>query len=520
MELFAVTLLLLCGLLLRLLYSSGETSDQWVSLWHLRRQAQQARPSYAVPDSVIDGTYDYPVLFHWLLARVPERARLLAARLLNVVPDLAHALLLYLFLRVVTADVRLSLFGLAFFLTLPVLLPTTPRFRAIKARAFGTVPVTLFFLGLFLGLEAHPLWFLLAVFGVWLAAYSSLFAFQVTLFSGLLLSILLPSWWPLLVIGVSVTAGLLNPHLRPPIVFWWRHKRWYFRNIRERSPAANRSSLSLFALPYYLLRRPRDAGNLFFYDSPLLIALYSHPLLFFLLWTVFTQASLHALIIADPLLHFLWAVTLSSFVLFVLTMLPGLLIFGEAERYFEYTAPFFVALLVLLLTRRPLLSPGALGLALLWNCTVVLLLLVFLNHRRILFATPLQDEDELRSVAAFLHRQRGARVATLPVKLSYLLSTLLPQRGRAPAFYYRFITRAGDDSFRYFERDLSSFNTFSGTPAQLRDRYRLTHLVIDRAYIRTAAKTPFIRQALRLPRVHETPRYLVVALQEGKRCAA
>ncbi|RME32117.1 hypothetical protein D6789_00565 [Candidatus Woesearchaeota archaeon] len=528
MELLAAILIGACGFLLRLLYSAGETSDEWVSLWLIRREACFSRPSYAVPDSLIEGTYDYPIGFHWLLSRIPERFSILAARFLNIIPDLLHGLALYLFVRWATESVFLSLFALAYYLTLPVLLPTTPRMKAIKARAFGTIPVSCFLLGVYLGSAVHHAFFLLAAAGVWLAAYSSLFAYQATLFFGVLLSIFLPSWWPVLIVAVVVSAGLLFPALqiRNPLLFWWRHKRWYMRNIRSKSPAANRSKLSLFLLPYYLVRRPRDAGNLFFYDSPLLIGLYSTPLVFIILWFVLTNNTVQTLLSTDPLTHFLWAVTASSLVLFGATMLPGLLIFGEAERYFEYSAAFFVALFTLLQNQLALLSVQAMGFLLLWNCTVLLLLLVFLNYRRILSTTPLQDEQELREVAEKLKTLSHARVASLPIKLSYLLSALTMhrkqrKRGRqGPTFYYRFITREGDRSFSYFECDLETLNTFSGTPQRLQELYGITHLVIDKNYV-AKRKSAFIEEAIRLPKVYETQRYTIVALTRrgGNACA-
>ena len=83
-ELLLVVLVFGFGGLLRLVFSTAETTDQWVSFWLIGRQRRSRWISYETGDSMVEGTYGYPSLQHFLISRLPKRFWGIAGRVSNL----------------------------------------------------------------------------------------------------------------------------------------------------------------------------------------------------------------------------------------------------------------------------------------------------------------------------------------------------------------------------------------------------------------------------------------------------
>jgi hypothetical protein len=497
------------GLLIRLSFCGiGQSSDEWVTFWLIRRQQGQRWLTARVNNAVNPGTYAYPQLQHWLVSRFPQRWWGLVGRLLNAVYDLLVGVLLAVILSAGIESNDRTLAGLAvpaavvlLFVTTPALLPSVARMRAIKARSFGLLLFAGWFIGLGLSLTSGGSGWLGAVGAIvlfQLIVLASAFALQATVFTAIGVSLFLLTPWPMVILlaGLGVAIALPRLGTREALWFFWSHKVWYVHNAQKGTTAAGRNRLrDMILLPWLLVRKPRRALWLLFWQNSFFIAAYSSPLVVYLiiLWFRLGGPWGHQ----QPLvLAWLWGGLLGALIAFVLTSLKPLAFLGQAERYFEYAAPMTATLAVGYLAGS---SPASGGAEIFWLLVGLHLLGVFLNAT--LAATNrlgnnLQAPPSLDEVADWLlENTRHARLATMSPKLVYVLSQRFAQAGRDDAtFYYRLLVD-GRTGMRTYGQEIggpllsddrsestASMELFQLQPDQLHERYGIDTLVIDRRY--------------------------------------
>lgn len=533
---------LLAGLMLRLAFCGiGRSSDEWVTFWLIRRQRGHRGLNVRVDNAVNPGTYAYPQLQHWLIARFPERLWGVLGRLLNAAYDVLTGALLVVVLTVWLGDSAPQLAGLSLapaalllFLSSPALLPSAARMRAIKARSLGLLLFCGWFLAVGVTLRGGP-WALPAGLGAVvlfeLVILASAFALQAVVFTAFGLSLFLLSPVPVLLVLAGLVVGVLLPRLgtREALWFFWSHKVWYVGNAHKGTTAAGRNRLrDMLGLPVLLVRQPRRALWLLFWQNSFFIAVYSSPLVVVLLVVWFRHGMPWGTELPLPVAC-LWGGLLGAVLAFVLTSLKPLAFLGQAERYFEYAAPITAVLAVLLLASW---ADTARAGQWYWLLLGLHLLGAFLNavlSGISALGENLHMPEGLGEVGDWLLEQTDQpRVATMSPKLAYVLAQHFERAGRDDArFYYRLLvdgrggmsTYAGEigGPLREPGRDEASpsMELFTLLPDELQRRYGVDTLVIDRAY-EASLRDFWADQADLLDRpAFENKRYLVLRLPAG-----
>lgn len=516
-----VLLVLVFGLLLRLPQSLSSGSDQWGVYVKIRKHAGQRWLRYDMPDSVIPGIFPYPMLVHYLISRFPERHWKTICLLINQGADILTAVPVYLLLRSLLAAtaqtnggaIHAALAGTLLYLTTPILFPVTSRLKSTNGRCFGMMLSTAYFLLLYPAMfqgsyAAGAACVALAV----LTYLSSFFAMQTVIFYSVGLAARYLNWMPLAVIALSLVLSFAFPGLgtRDTLIFKVNHFICYAHNAHKNTTATGRN-LFLNAFRFFAVfgRDRTEAFTLFFRTSPLLIGLYSFPSFWFLagLWGLDAGAR-EAL--AGPLPQYCGAVVLLSFLTFVATSISPLVIFGQAERYFEYGAPFLAVCVTLALVG----SGADPSTSFLLVCgQIAIILFVDLAYNKRFFRELRQgdisgdalDRDLVERLRAL---GQPLRIATVPIKLPILLSAFAEDSDPIH-YYYRFIMRDRRiDGFKDFTNDIEDLNIFVGTPQDLARKYGMTHVLCQRKYLNRNGFR-FLEEMRRLPVVLENERYVL-----------
>lgn len=513
MNILILILILVLGMLLRLMFSALRSADEDTSLWLVRRHERLRWISYHLEDSVIDGYYAYPALIQYLMSRIPERARFTLGRLLNIVPDLLMAVILYWLAKETYRPVspaeqtslllilRPEVMVVLLYLTSPMLLPSTSRIKGIKGRTWGELFVFLYFLAAFYRPGGGCYLMLVPMIILALLCFlTSQFALQALLLFSILLSLFELSVFPVLgfILAAGVAFALPPLRAKEPLVFYLQHKVWYWRNFTKGTTAAVRSNLKhTLLLPYYLIASPAKFCIMVFHHLPPAVFVLFLPEMVLLLWiTAWSGAPWHYFD-AEPLLGYSWRLSLASLVVFALVCFRRLSFMGEAERYWEYCLPF-----VMLVVPRCLYREY--GAEQTCNLLVVLVLLhlvvVLANwtrkNGRLLFTFQNEQEGPYIDMCTWMSRNLHEGVLiTVPNKLAYKVSYFFLKEGvkNRLKFYYKFLKRPGELGFRYYEEDMGGLEkTESGfgpskevlrkTPQEMQQQYEASHMLVEKRY--------------------------------------
>lgn len=173
------------------------------------------------------------------------------------------------------------------------------------------------------------------------------------------------------------------------------------------------------------------------YKSPLLIALASIPYAFFVLATPLFSAA-RATIFTDPVLSFIYILTLSAGIVFLITSVGVFRIFGQSERYFEYASPFIIMFVVIVMAK--LIHVGLILPFFMLGLNIALLLFIHISTnfhflRKISRFEFSMDED-LNMVHQFLARLDSGNVGAVPIKITHMLMGMAARDGLDNLSYY------------------------------------------------------------------------------------
>jgi len=374
--LLALALLAAPAYLLRLLFSAFEANDaRWI-LWILHRLRAKHWLRYDVEDSLVPATLGYPVLYHWLLSRLPQRWWVRAGYLSNAAFDLVIGIVMFFVLRDLwpggTTETERSMRALAgagLFLFAPCLFPPTARLMAFNGRAFGLL--LQFALALGLGawtVEGYALGLLLAGVAFVGLVLGSQFGFQagivtflgVGLWSRSLIVLLLP----LLCLGAAWSIPALGA--REPLRYFAGLYRWQYRNRHAGTmPAARGRWWRDVAIEIFQARRLRYLWRHLLLSAPQVICVLYAPTVIAAVVLALDDREAAARVLASPWGDFSLSVAGSLVVAAALTCHQPFSIFGQAERYLENAAPFTAALCAALAFERSPAAGSALGVCLL-----------------------------------------------------------------------------------------------------------------------------------------------------------
>lgn len=456
--------LLLAAYAQRLVFSAFEANDQRWILWLLRRQAGRRWVHYAVEDNLVPADLGYPVLFHWLLARLPRGAWVPAGFLLNAAFDLLSAVGVALLVALLWTNGGdghgwAAIAAGAAFLFCPALLPPTARMMAFNGRAFGLLLFNLY--ALVLG--AHLVtghWFFIALAVVLLVAItlSSQFAFQ----AAVALTVVVTAWYQawfagaVTLVAFGALAAIRVVGLREPLRYFAGLYRWAFANRHRNTAPAVRSRWYVMARTHWRARQWRALWlSLFMHSAPVIIALYGVWVWVVLALALETPSSSWR----DPVMEYATVASFAMLATAVLTSFQPFSIFGQAERYLENgAAPTAVVLGGLLVASHDGATFAAVALALGAAFAVIGLnmLTILVQHGRLLSGNPLDFAVPEGPYVEWLEGRPGPlRILTVPMARGQTLIEAFHAHGRHDvSTLYDWLSPKAEPALDYMSRYL------------------------------------------------------------------
>lgn len=486
--------------LLRLAFSAFEANDQRWIVWLLRRQAGRRWLNYAVQDNLVPADLGYPVLFHWLLARLPRESWVPVGFLANAAFDLVVAAGVAL-LTVVLVDTGGGALGAAAvaalaFLFSPALFPPTARLMAFNGRSFGLLLFNLFALALGGWCVAQSVASLvIAAVLLVLIALASQFAFQ----AAVALSAVVVLWYadPLLLFALVATmAGVWavpQAGLRAPLRYFAGLYRWAYRNRLSNTAPAVRSRWLGMARGHWRHRQWRALWlALFLHAPPVIVGLYG-------VWLWMAAALLLGdpaarTLAADPAFRFAAVAAAAMIGTCVLTAFQPFSIFGQAERYLENAAAPGALVLAGALTTggttaEPLLLAG-LTVAL---AVIALNLLTVLVQRKLLLQGSERDLGEATGAyTTWLEDAPGPlRILTVPMARGQTVVEAFRGAGREDVLtLHDWLSPRDEPALEYMSRYLAGQSFTVDTIAMACRDYDVNAVVIfkDEAHVWDGAR--------------------------------
>lgn len=498
----------------------------------IHRMRHQKWPNdYRVRESPIPGSFGYPAFFHWLVSRFPQRLWRPASVALNLSADVVMAIAVYFLVRwkvgaLVGADAararEWACLATTLFVTAPLLMPVTARLGATNGRCFGNLLGQIGLLGMWASATTHPVaGFVVAVVFTLLASLTSLFSTQVLVFFSPVLALLYLDPAPVLAVATAMVLGWRIPSLgvREIIELKIRHLFWY--RVNKSNPSMSiAGQRSLFAAAFaglLALRGGVAAAKPWLTDrAPLLILAYSAPVIFPAA-IVLTASDVFDVLWRDPVMRFCLTVQIPAFLCFVATSTPAFTDWGQAERYVEYTI-------------GPLTAVAAVAMALAGWSTATITALVAVQLSALLFLhlytrAPVltlnrrfpHEHEEREIVAAIAADAARPVIQSVPQQLGRYWNRLFEQNGCPARIVTGWLQEPGrplGEGFRTMNEIFpDQLQVPSPSPAEMRDRYGLTHIVAQRRFLDMTASLPFVL-AMRADcrKLIETERYAVYAV--------
>ncbi|GIX11204.1 hypothetical protein FK498_05785 [Elioraea sp. Yellowstone] len=459
------------------------SSDKATQLWIIETFAANRRIApLRFQNSLRQGMLAYPPLPHFFLAFLPRHLRLAAGAAVNLLADVIHVLIVYVVLRLLLAghdtpgDVSPTLAFALLFATLPILHPVNARLAGIGARTIGPLLFTLYAMALFQAQHASsPLFHVVCIVTGIAIVLASQFALQVLVGISLFLSAWMSSVVPGVIVALSIGIGALIPGLNigPQLRCKMQHYRWYASARNLHIDMRN----SLAQIRKILGGEPRTAG------PRLIVYLVSSttPAAVVLGTGTLVLAAVRAWpwpdgVDANPFITFAVGIVIGASLLCLLTIRGPLRIFGEAERYVEYAAPFAVVVVASAYVAEGA-DVGAVLLLVILNCSVIAGQWTISVLPQLRSAIGFEPTDDLKALVAFLDRRPGRRIVTSPIFLASSLALL----SRGEHEFLHVLVADADGRFSHWHEDLIGYPHLRGRASHFVERYRADTMVLERS---------------------------------------
>lgn len=483
------------------LWGGGLGGDSLGVYSYIYRLSKSTKINYYLEDAVnFEGYFPRPALIHYIISRFPRKVWRPVGVFINFLFDVITGLVvlvLTLFMLnespLVEDPWSFAILGLFIFFSSPLLLPVTARLRATNSRSLGLFLGTCYFTSVYFT-QFGGIW---PIMGVVLFAYltilSSTFAMQAIFFMTPILCIVIGNYIPIIALLSMIILFWFLPFtgLKEILFFKWAHIKFYLKNIQTSVSTRNRkfiiNTISFFFAPKSLAHKQQ----LFLYDAPLLILLYSIPFLFiFMRWffnDVSWALSKFEYIQDGSLENFCIAMGISSFVVFVITSIGKGKIFGESERYFEFSLPFLTALLIVFLefnTPLDFILVSSIIVIQIGTATLINFLSVKSAVPSLLYFE--FDESSKLLIDWFGTHDKNAKVAVIPVRYGpSLASAQLKTKDVRCRFYHHFIMPRNQlkRGFVDYLSEVHNKNTFKVTPEVLKEKYGIEYMVVNKPFL-------------------------------------
>ena len=371
MEFISLLVILILTFLLRalpwILRITGESSDQFYHfLWAEKIRENKFKCPKRAKGFLLPGIYDYPPLFHYLLALFSRNKREQLAPFFSAIIDTIHVLVIYTFILYVAQTPEFAIYIPNPSLTACVaalLFATSPSllYHGVGPRAFHATPRTLgelfftvsFLFGCIYYLQESLLALFLSCIFAGLVFLTSKFGSQVMIFFSIILALFLQSLFfiTLPVFGLIAALALSRGHYRKVFIGGIKHS-LHIRNTLHRTFLKYRNNPSEFKNIISNIKKKdfiefsRSCLRIIT-DNTYVILVIRNAMLFGVFYLVLKQLEFAT---TNNVLFFLFSWIVASLIIFFLTSLRPFLFLGEAERYIEHSVPAQVILLSVLFT--------------------------------------------------------------------------------------------------------------------------------------------------------------------------
>lgn len=330
----------------RLFCPEARGSDAYFHLLAARKiRENRFRFPETFPECRLPGEYDYPPLFHYLIAAFPQSWHLQIERFSSAVIDTAHGITLYaaslycLSKSSVSADTAtLSFWVSLLFLMSPSLtsIGTGPRAYQGTPRTLGELLFTLSMLfSMQYAAGGGPVSFLLASGFGGLLMLTSKFGIQAFLFchAAFLVSFRDLAWLALPAASFGFACAFSFGNYLKVATGHWEHSRYYLKAISKRFYMVRQKNrwADIVKLPGNMFRDPKRAARTLLMDNTYLLLLIKHPQLIYVIGVLATARNG-----MGPFDSYLLVWMAAGLIAFFLTSLKPFLFLGEADRYLEY----------------------------------------------------------------------------------------------------------------------------------------------------------------------------------------
>ena len=341
---------------------------------------------------ILPGIYDYPPLFHYILALIPRAHRERFSFLISPVIDTIHVMIIYYSVSYLLSLNRqlyigndpeiIAAIAALFFATSPALLydGIGPRSYIATPRTLGELFITITFISQLFYLLNNNLGFLfLACFFSALTLLTSKFGGQVLIFFSVGLMVFLWRYEFILlpIIGILFATIISKGKYIEILNGWVKHSLLFKEVLIHKMPIFSaRNNLKQFrnlanAVAYGDFKGFEKSALDLITNNTYIILVIRNVMLFPLIVLV---ADKLYIITSNSLIIFLIGWISISLLVFFITSLKPFLFLGEAERYIEYSIPAQIILFTILN-----MSPRAVFILLIYNI-IFYLFNIFMIH--------------------------------------------------------------------------------------------------------------------------------------------
>jgi hypothetical protein len=390
------------------------------ALFHLHVSEEIRNNRFSNPETIsgfiIRTPFDYPALVHFILAFASRKSREKIERFFGPFVDTLQALVLFALAFYLTSNFQVAFLSGILFAFFPLLMKTDSRVFFLSPRPFGELFLSLaiIFTLLFIWFGLLLLAFVAMVF-IAVVLLSSKFGFQAGLFLYPIMSVLLVSFIPMLILfgglllAIVVSGGYYLKLFKGQI----RHSS-YFRRI-----GVGRHSWTRQVSGFERIKTAFHSRNI----KEIVVALLKNPLFYSLAYSPFLFVLILMYILrfdavnSDPFAYGLFAWAIASFVAVLLVSTRLFRFLGEAERYLEYGALPICAFVSIVLFQM--------GSIYMWSLVVLVIaysiVFITINYRISVVEfvkrpPPVSDTDE---VLAKLNSTAKSRIICIPTQTSY-----------------------------------------------------------------------------------------------------
>ena len=505
-----------------LFLKSAESTDDWVHMYMVRSRRYYKNPfDYKALDSILVGNKGYPQLYHYIVSLFPENNYALIGRLLNIFFDclvISFSVIVakYFFNSTkVNPNEFNALYVGIIIASSPILLPTTARIKAMGARVMGFMLYIFFLSFSFLLLHTNEILELtLSSLGIiiflHLIVLTSQFALQVSIWTIVILFFVYMNFLFIFVTLFSLFLILKfnyfgTKDVASQIISNWR---WYFKVAKLSKAPMNRSKwkdhLYLFS---WIFNDPYKALIHCTKKSTLIVSFYSVLPFFILIYFVIFDKNLFVNLMSHPLSKFLFCISISLAVACFITSLKFFQFLGQAERYFEYAFPAIAILYVyvILISNR---GQEWILYIIIFQIFGVLINFVYLNLH--IFSKKKTSKVELNftEVLDFLRKQKPSKIVTLPTKMSYRISTLIPSLHK---YYFQHIDMP-KNGLSYMIEDHEDYNFIKTEYSFFKKKYNIDKIVISKKYLNAALEKNIRYKISLYNTIFENDDYLILSI--------